>query len=228
MGVSATNRTVLIFAIACALCLCGKSATATAIFSQTPSTATGSLSDLGGNFQVADDFTLSAADTAQSVTWRGFYSAADTPVFPQAFNLAIYGQNGGTGLPDENNILSGTTVTFNNISEVTNTGLVVQGHTLYEFRANIMPVALSASTAYWFSPVADTSSDTDDNWFWATGLSGQAAASRAPLAGGPFAGFNNGPFWFVLDNAAIPEPAGIATLVTLASSALLRRRRSRS
>lgn len=167
--------------------------------------------------------TLTSADTARSVTWRGAIAGAGTTLPPISFDLIFYGSNANL-LPDENNILSSTTVSFA-AGEFTDTGFDVATFNVYEFRADLTPTALPAATRVWFSVLADTGNDADDNFHWTSSASGGASSFRADVSGdAAFVLDASGPFYFILDNALIPEPAGLS-LLALAALPLRRRRR---
>jgi hypothetical protein len=176
-------------------------APASPIFSQAPAVIDyGYLSDKGESVQSADDFVLTSADTVRSVTWRGFILPS---ALPTSFELTIYGDlNTGFDLPDENNVISVTTVAEPQVTLV-DTGL-------YEFRADLTPAALTSGTTYWFSAYADTGPDIEDPFFWATGKpasagSGELAAQKDLTF--EFHPATIGPLYFVLDNAVVPEPS---------------------
>jgi hypothetical protein len=204
-------------------------ADAAPIFSQTPTVVGGLGSDRDysdDGSQAADNFTLAAPATVRSVTWRGIFIFADTPVFPLSFDLYIYGNTnpGGTGdVPDTANVLSTTTVTFSSASAITDTGLDAAGSNVYEFRANVNPTALSSGTSYWFSPLADSTNDDTDDWLWGKADTFDPAAVRT-LTDSAFTAADLGPFYFVLDDAPVPEPSSIGLLTTAALGLLVRRR----
>ncbi len=216
------------------LCVCwmiglGSSARAESIYSQTK---TGPVSGEGGTAsdrdalskgtQMADDLTLAQTHTARSVTFWGMFgpfTSNNTPVTPVSFDLIIYADSGS--LPDVNNIVSSTPVVFNSL---TDTGTDVNGLDLYEFKANLTPTVLNAGTKYWFSVLADTSNDLDDDFLWWE-ISGGNSAYRSDVAGnGAFGTYANVRPLFILDNAAIPEPGSLA-LLGLGGLMLLKRRR---
>ena len=199
----------------------GPAAGADPIYSQTPAVGAFAPSDRAvdadGN-QYADDFTLGAPATARSVTWRGG-PFRGTAVFPVSFDLVLYGSN-AAGLPDTANVLSTTPVTFASASAVTH----IEGN-VYEFRATLAPTDLAAGTTYWFSPLADTTGTGNFYFCWATGFTTESAAIRDNVAGnGDYAANRNGPFYFVLDDAPVPEPARLALLAPAALTLLARRR----
>jgi len=204
------------------------------IFSKTPSSdVSASKSDLGQD-RFADSLMLGEAATAQSVTWRGIYGNANTLTFPLSFDLTLYSD--AAGLPGA--VLSNTPVSFNALAEITDTGAdVYELFDVYEFQADLTPTLLAAGTPYWFSPLADTNNDVDDDWFWTTGLGGDAYAFKfdadddgpwrlitdsSSFPPSPF----GGPFYFILDDEplAVPEPT-TAMLAAAGVLALASRRR---
>ena len=206
----------------------GATAGAAPIFSQTPPSGVEGIgsdrsSDFGG-VQVADDFTLSAPATVRSITWRGSYAGGNSPTFPLSFSVLLYG-NDPNGLPDTANVQSATPIRFFSAGAITDTGIDAFGSDVYEFRADLTPTPLEAGATYWLSVLADTGNDADDNWFWLSGASNETLAVRPNVVGnGPFGLRSDGPVYFVLGDAAVPEPASIA-LLGFGGLALLRRRR---
>ncbi len=200
------------------------SARAEVIFSQTPaSDVDGAPSDVdvGDNgFQRADDFILSSAQVARSVTWRGEYVAEGSPVAPLSFDLIFYANAGG--LPDRANVVSTTSVVFSSLDEIEDTGLKVNDYTVYEFKANLNPTSLPSGT-HWFSVLADTTNLPADDFYWTFDSFGSAASRNNVAGNSAFAVTNNENFYFVLDNAVVPEPVGIASLC-LGGAMLLGRR----
>jgi hypothetical protein len=186
------------------------SAQAAPIFSQTHTPYTASIgSDVDAIWaegaQVFDDLTLASSATVQSVTWWGILGFEDTPVTPVSFELIFYRDAGG--LPDTGNVISSTTVSF---TSLTGTGFEINGDDVYEFQANVTPTVLPGGTKVWFSVLADTSNDNDDDFLWAVEWFQDAGsgttAHRAPLSETePFDVFN-GMQLFVLDDAPVSEP----------------------
>ncbi len=208
------------FAIVVAIAVAPSSSLAAVLFSQTPGNINGFATDSAYGVQYVDDFTLSAPSTVERITWRGVYAFSSTPVFPLRFSLILYGNTGN--VPDANNVLSSTAITFTSAAQITDTGTLVIGDKLYEFTADITPTALAASTTYWFSPLANTSNDSDDQWYWNSSNAGGTSARRSDSS--PFTATANGPFYFILEGTPAPEPAALS-LFSLGGIALLGRRR---
>jgi len=164
----------------------------------------------------ADDFELTDAATIRSVTWRGMYDSANTPMFPTSFDLTIYDDVGG--LPGT--VLSNTTVNITGVDTGDDLGI----RDVYEFQADLTATPLLGGTTYWFSTLADTNADTDDDWRWTSGFSNDASATQDNVTGsGPWSNIDRGPFYFVLDDqSVIPVPATAA--FALVPLAMLRRR----
>lgn len=200
----------------------GSAAHAAVLYSQTPSSTANAARSDASFLQGADDFTLPAAGTLRSVTWRGVYANTNTVVFPLTFDLIVYG-NSGTNLPDTGSVLSSTTVQFTAPAQVTDTGITFAAYTVYEFTANVTPVALAAATPYWFSALGETTNNVNDDFYWTTGDTSEATARRFTPSGA-YAATSQGPMYFVLNDMLVPEPATLA-LVGLGSLALLARHR---
>jgi hypothetical protein len=83
----------------------------------------------------------------------------------------------------------------------------------------------------WFSVLADTSNDTDDDFLWAVEWSQDASlgtvAHRAPLTETEPFDVWNGMQLFVLDGEPVPEPGTMSmALLTLGTLLAVRRRRN--
>jgi hypothetical protein len=219
---------------------------ASTVFSQAPTIATATTSDVDNGAtgtQIAENFTLAAPATVRSATWRGVFTGDNTTTFPLNLDLFIYGNtvSGVNDIPDLGNVLATTSLTFSP-GEFTNTGdnFVVGNLTfeIFEFKANLPPTALPASTKHWFSVLADTTGDPASDWAWAKGdAPGDGNALRqisnpVPQANAFNFISNGSPFYFILDDAAlVPEPpsmalAGLATVSAVGIA--LRRRRKRT
>lgn len=192
-------------------------AAAAPVFSRVPGSINGGTgTDRDFGTQIADDVTLASAATVRSVTWWGLFGPfEDTPLTPVSFDLIFYGDNGGNpSLPNVNNVISSTTVSFSSLTDTgINAGNINNPLDVYVFKANVSPTAIPANTKVWFSVLANTNNDTDDDFLWAERdgtnnfayLTNQSAPNFTPQSGTlPY---------FVLDNAAlIPEPSSLALL----------------
>ncbi len=211
-----------------AVVVCFDRAAAVPVFSQTPTVImSADQSDRDTTTdgeQLADNFALATPATVRSVVWRGAYGLNDTPTFPLSFDVIFYADAGG--LPDKSAVLSSTAINFATAADVIDTGSDVFGGDLYEFAANVTPTSLPAGETLWFSVLADTANDLDDDFFWVAGsFMGGMSAARADVSGdGDFVAADLGPFYFVLDDTAIPEPGAAFALAT-AGGLVLRRRR---
>jgi hypothetical protein len=105
---------------------------------------------------------------------------------------------------------------------------------IFEFKANLPPAALPAGTKHWFSVLADTTADPASDWAWAQGdqpADGNAlrqVSNPVPQLN-EFVFITNGrPFYFILDDAPIPEPASLGLASVSAAGIVLRRRPKRT
>lgn len=115
----------------------------------------------------------------RSVTWWGIIGQFNvTPVVPISFDLIFYAEH--DGLPDPNQVISSTTVTFDSLSD---TGVNLLEEPIYIFKANIEPTALSAGTRVWFTVLADTITDPDDDFLWRFDQRGSSAIRSVVVPG---------------------------------------------
>ena len=177
---------------------------AAAVFSQTPTVNEGFLSDPSAFsvFYQADDFNLTSADTVTFVTWRGIYSADNSPLATDDFTINFYSD--AAGLPGS--LLQSFSV--GNPDSRVDTLLNAAGSDVYEYVADLgTGIALSASTSYWVSIFNDTNADTNDNWFWGLADPGIGNSARSTdLSSWQALATNE--FYFILSDAnPVPVPA---------------------
>ena len=176
------------------------------VFSQTTTPITGATGSDRDSFsrqgyQSADDVTLGSSATVRSVTWWGVFDSDDTPVTPVSFDLIFYADVGG--VPDATTVISSTTVVFESLVD---TGFeLASGETIYEFQADITPTLLPGGETVWFSVLADTDNDADDDFSWAHDSGNGTYAFRGPIATDPWDTWI-GRNLFILDDAAIAQP----------------------
>lgn len=205
----------LLAGVAVALTACGP-ASASPIFTQVTTNtavfdgAAGSDRDaiFGNGQQLADDFSVASPATIRSVTWWGIVSHPTREVSPQGpwtFELLFYGDI--DGLPDTSNVIGSSQVVFNTLTDTgENFGGGSSGYDIYVFTADVTPVNVSANTKYWFSVLADTSNDPNNNFSWRSAQNGNAVRRTGDdgIFTDPFFA-ENGAMLFILDDAVISE-----------------------
>lgn len=114
--------------------------------------------------RLADDFVLGSADQAIGLTYWGFYDA-DNPPATETMRIRILRARAGDLLPDENNVVSETTIQ-NPSREAT--GRIIQvgiGPHEYRYQASLVsPVDLEAATKYWIEVVQIGDITTKFRW----------------------------------------------------------------
>ena len=209
---SLMKRIAIIAALAAAtLTALGTTANAqTVVFDNgNPNLVSVAASDSAVNQFAADTFTLTGTTPVGTVRWFGVYISANT-LTPDAFTVSFFNTTGGT--PNAT-ARTGETFAVGNPGRVAN-GQNIEGIPVYRYEATLSaPVTLSAGT-FGISIVNNTTTDVDDDWYWATSSSAsQASFSRnAPTTTfGPAA--NDLAFQLVSAPAAVVPEAGTLALV---------------
>ena len=197
------------------------------IFLQSPtaSPVNGFVSDFGEPRQRADDFSLGAAATVQSISWWGSYFG--NPAVPPAANFALrfFADAAGTPqtVPFYNQLLNGATRV--------DSGLVdVSGNKVYKFTSNL-PVtqALLGGTTYYASVVENAAGPAffwsgdgaGPDWFRLTDADPWAnVATNANFAFELFDANGNPPL--------VPTPTAAAGGIALLGMLIAKRRRHES
>lgn len=162
-----------------------------------------------------DSFVLAADARIESVGWYGVdlnEILGWTPVNPVSFSIGIYADD-GNGQPGSEL----ATTTIPDSGGATDTGLDLQGLTLYQYSGTLpTPFLASAGTRYWIA-IVDPTDNAD--WFWASGA-GPDGTHAALIGGQP--GVYADDLSFVLQGSVVPEP-GSAALFLLGAAGLLGR-----
>lgn len=137
-------------------------ATAVVIYDNGTTPSNSFVSDTDFPRFVADDFSLApGANVITGVHWTGLYFPANTPSQVDNFTIQFFADVAGD--PALTPFLS---LPIGNPGR-TDTGIDLTGSDLFSYSANVAPIALAPNTVFWLSIFNNTSSDADDNWFWA-------------------------------------------------------------
>lgn len=175
----------------------------------------------------ADDVLLSTTTMITGVQWTGLYALANTPPIFDDFTISFFGDDAGqpSGGAPLATFAVGDAVnrTDSGFDLILDPGPPILSADIYQYSA-VIDFTMLANTSYWISIVNDTTSDTDDNYFW--GLRSDGGNAHFSVDGG-----SN---WFDLTDSrtdfrltAVPEPSSLLlTGIGIAFSA--RRRRLQS
>lgn len=149
--------------LAAGLAMSAGSAQADVLLEQLPNFANAYFSDYSGNFpdqELADNFTLSSANTINQITFWGVYYPSNSP--SDNFTVNIYADS-GSNLPGA--LLSSQPITTSR----TDTGVDAFGVDFYEYTASLSsPFAAAGGTQYWIS-VVNSAGNPASSWGWGTG-----------------------------------------------------------
>lgn len=181
---------------------------------------------LGSNFgdgeqQTVDDFELSAPNVLTHVGWWGGMLNHPETQQTRTFQISLFADEAGT---------PSTTAFFEQWVEasVTETGEIGTNHNfgttfhIYQYSADVLPVALDAGTPYWLSVL--NADETLSQWVW--------HASAFEQGGSVYLRDGGTVQWHVhtetvrnaMSMSLVPEPALAFCVVAGAMGALIRRR----
>jgi len=178
-----------------------------------PDYLNGYASDIHTTSKVADDFILlEGSNTIADIHWWGIYgtAATNTPPDIDDFTIRFYITNPDTGEPAADyleEILVGNNVNREGTGEFISK---VHDYEVFSYWVDIDPLVLDADTQYWLTIINDTTSDSDDYWFWATS-SYETGNGLWRYADEPWQGTNSE---FAFQLTAVPEPSTLLLLGT--------------
>ena len=179
-------------------------------------------SEVGDNYQEADDFVLQAGATfLTDVHWWGVYASDQSPQ-TDSFTIRLFADDGGA--PD--------TTPFYEVSGIdggrVSTGTYEDGtFEIYSYWADIAPINLASNTTYWISILNDTANDTNDNWYWTTSDSTSGNGAQRFGDGGAWSDVGDEFAFYLTGRTVVPEPASM-TLLGLGLAGLVARRRKKA
>jgi hypothetical protein len=168
-------------------------------------------------FVAFDNFTLAQSSTIDGLSWQGYYrdfvTAGNNPISPDTAVWEIFVWSDAAGEPSSplNGILLTTfdvTATF--VAFTPRSGVSVP---VYDFHASLpAPLAVNGGQSYWLSILSNAASD-DTIWAWMQGSNGDTLSFQDPLPSGSRTTIPTD-LRFALEGFAVPEPSGLALLLS--------------
>lgn len=204
-------------------------ATATVVFESGAIPFGSAPSDFRASQFIADDFRLPAGGTViGGIQWKGQYGTVDGSPVPDDFFYFVYADE--NGLPDGAMVLASGRIGA--ADSRMDTGIRLSNtasNIVFEYAAQIEPIALEADRTYWLSLANDTTGQAA-TWSWVSGISGSTNGVTFSFNRSSWAtstGLSNRVQDFVLV-APVPVPAALPMFGAgvLGIFALLNRRRA--